>query len=351
MRIALVGWWLCGLVGLAAGEAEPKPEDGPDASRILELHLDVPRPLTLPATLTLRIVNPTEKPIGLGIDHDSFRQGIVTLHAPAEGDGAWVGPAAGAPLAGDAARMAVAGWRAGATASAKEAWNAREPLLLTAGEGYARTVRLDDGFLSDAKAKTAVVQAVVVVWEHAAVDLPPTPRPGQVIKLGEARDVVVGRTVAVPIKRGKPDAPESRGGPVTLTAFVLPAKAGEDLVIGYCVGAGDAPVWLWQNALWPAAATFTVTAPKGGKPLATIDGAALEERRAWLPSRAPRQLMPGEALVFQRTVPAAALAAMKTRKARLTVTVPVAHATSAPAADSAAPAAEPMAATCELILD
>ncbi|HYE06406.1 MAG TPA: hypothetical protein VEL07_12905 [Planctomycetota bacterium] len=348
MRIAPFGSWLCCLGALAAGEADAEAPVGPEPSRMLELHIAAPRPLTLPATLSLRIVNPTEKPIGLGIDHDSFRSGIVTIHAPAEGDGAWVGPAAGEPLAGDATRVRVDGWRAGATATAKEAWNAREPLLLTAGEGYARTLRLDEGFLTDAKARTAVVQATLVVWEHPAVDLPPTPRPGQVIALGEARDVVVGRTVSVPIKRGKAEAEPPVDGPVSLSAFVLPATAGDDVVVGYCVGATDAPVWLWQNALWPAAATFTVTTPKGGKPLATIDGAALQDRVAWLPARAARQLMPGEALVFQRTIPAAALTAMKTRKARLTVTLPVAHATSAPTADAQPPAAVEMEATCDL---
>ncbi len=286
------------------------------------LHADLTCAATLSADLggvmTVHLINACPAPVLLELDGYTYQPLFLNAALPTKDqipdlDPAVWGPASGTVVALDPSKIDLSGMP---EAPRPPRWPARSGLILLKGEGYARQLTLRPGWIDPAKVPIGVTGLVMGLVPPVGISLPKriagAVTPGQEIDFDHMQRVYAPGDRLVPYTRfSKPvppgPTPSSSASALSLSIEVPSTiTAGKDLAVTYLVGNhGDAPVWLQQNRLIPAFATWEVSA--GGRPLATIDGSALAGMADLLPARAPALLNPGEYLTWRRVLLASAL--------------------------------------------
>ena len=166
-----------------------------------------------------------------------------------------------------------------------------------------------------AATRALAVGCPMPIWTSLPVLKADAVQPGKPIIFDTPRSVSVPGTRAVPFK-STPTLPVPAPAPAPTVAkdFDLqasielpsPVEVGKDIEATYLIGnLGSKPVWVDQNAIVPANATWELA--KGGTVVATIDGSALRGLLSLLPARTPVMLNPGEYLSYRRVLLASAL--------------------------------------------
>ena len=299
---------------------------GEDAQPIGYIRADVhaPSPLAPDATesITYRLTNISDSPVSLLIKDNSYQPlfvGVMTTAGkvdPLTQYDVW-GPDTDETLIPNADAIQVSGVGRMGTQDWLPTWPERTGITLFKDEGYARIITFLAGWIEakDIPKGTKdwlVVNAAPPLWVALPMLKPGAVAPNRPIEYDVPHRVMVPGNRLVPFRRtvsrpAKPEAPPAQEMDLRVSVEISQAvESGKDVVAIYLIGNhGTKPLWIWQNALVPALATWEVL--KGEKVIATVDGSALTGMIDLLPERAPIPLNPGEYLSYQRVLLASAL--------------------------------------------
>ncbi len=289
---------------------------------LLSARYRIDRPLAYDGTtvLTAHLVNVCEAPLRLAIGPFTYQPLFVFCALPAARDtsdldhAVW-GPDTGRSIPLAAQRVLMSGVDADGR---PPRWPDRDGIILLQDEGYARRVTFLPGWIAPDAVPAARKGLVITLSPPVAMALPKLEpgavAPGRLIDFADPADVYAPGGRLIPYqRRAKADAADDAAEPTPhesglriLIELPEEVEARRDIAVTYLVGnTGTSTIWIRQNALVPALATWEVE--RRGKPVALIDGAALNGMLDLLPERAPLALNPGEWLTFSRVLLASSL--------------------------------------------
>jgi len=212
-------------------------------------------------------------------------------------------------------------------------WPKRYGIIVLKDEGYARKITFLPGWLDQKELPVGyehltnlVVNASPPMKVQTPLLIPEAVQPGKPILFDKLHGVMVPGDRLVPFKANfYSQEPEKKPADSTGLSLEIeiwnPVEAGKDITAVYLVGNnGPGSVWVWQNALVPAHATWEVHR-SDKKAISTISGEALQVLADLLPERPPIPLNPGEYLTFRRILPASKLPLKRREKYTLTLAI------------------------------
>ena len=218
-------------------------------------------------------------------------------------------------------------------------WPERDGIIVLRDEGYARLITLKPGWFDTKQIPAPSFNnrmrfLVMNMSPGMPVRLPvltvDAVQPGKPIIFDKSKPVWAPGDRLVPFTYSDPklvpaQPPEpTPAAPIAEHALEMrvelhaEVEAGKDVTVIYLVGnIGSKPVWVVQNRMVPALATWEVVREK--KILATIDGSSQRALLDLLPARPPLLLNPGEYLTYRRVLLASTLPLKRGNHATLQV--------------------------------
>jgi hypothetical protein len=295
----------------------------------LRADLFCPLPVTFAGTtyVTSHLANISDAPVLMKIGDLDYSQAFVHIGLPREEkqNGVW-GPGTETILWCNRSRIMVSGMPPSGHLR-YFFWPKRDGIIVLRDEGYARLVTLKPGWHDTKQTPAAKLSSKtrylnMSMTPNLETRLPmltaDAVEPGKPIIFDKPKPAYAPGDRLVPFTYSDPklvpaQPPEPPpAAPIAEHALELrvelhaEVEAGKDVTAIYLVGnIGSKPVWVVQNRMVPALATWEVMREK--KVLATIDGSSQRALLDLLPARPPLLLNPGEYLTYRRVLLASTL--------------------------------------------
>ena len=295
----------------------------------LRADLFCPLPVTFAGTtyVTSHLTNISDAPVLMKIGDLDYGLDFVHIGIPREEkqNGVW-GPGTETILWDNRSRIMISGMPPRGH-SRYFHWTKRDGIIALHDEGYARLVTLRSGWHDVSQAPSPKLSSkmrylVMSMTPNLETSLPALTadavQPGKPIIFDKPKPAYAPGDRLVPFTYSDPKLmPAQPPEPLPITPIAEHAlelrlelhaevEAGKDVTAIYLVGnTGSKPVWVVQNRMVPALATWEVMREK--KILATIDGSSQRALLGLLPARPPLLLNPGEYLTYRRVLLASTL--------------------------------------------